>query len=223
MAMIIVNCTSTLFWWEDAIAKNDESAYVLSAAFSSYTAVTVNCVTSEMFLEQLRNLRPMAKTATRRLEEHQQKHRITAEPEVNDLTNDMLIASKEIQRQIVDVIKQPAYSEATRDRSSGNSLRRKKRRDELVVQPNSRPNPRLSPPESAGPATKGATVIPEWRTSRASSIKSVSTQKASQSLKDRENVQVSEESSLSSFGHCLWVSSMRRTHAVSFHLDLTQH
>jgi hypothetical protein len=174
LAMAMANSTSTLFLWEDAISGNDASAYVLTTACFPYAVVGVNCDFSEVFLEQLRNLQPMVKSARRRLNEHQRKQEMALEPEVHELSNEMLNTTKKSQRQIAQIAKPQASSEATTDQASGNVLRRKRRHEGLAVKPIEDPKPRLPPAGFTGPAAKGATDMPGWSMYSASAVKSVS-------------------------------------------------
>ncbi|TGJ77562.1 hypothetical protein E0Z10_g10708 [Xylaria hypoxylon] len=146
-AALTVNCTSTLFLWEEATMKDDTRTVSL--------------------LEQLRNLLPMAKKASAELAEYQQKHGTRYESGVPDPDNAMLAASEESQRQIAHAIRPHSSSEAAKDRSSG-QRRRERRRDSPIIERTSYPGEWSSPFGPNGTVADSVEDLPRRRLNRVS-------------------------------------------------------
>ncbi|KAI1133287.1 hypothetical protein F5Y10DRAFT_85561 [Nemania abortiva] len=85
---------------------------------------------SDVLLEQLKNLLPVAKQASTDLAKHQQRHGLSHEPGMHD--NVMLEISKEIQRQIAHAIKPHLRPGTTEGRFPG-PRRRERRRDSSII------------------------------------------------------------------------------------------
>ncbi|GAW18571.1 hypothetical protein ANO14919_080490 [Xylariales sp. No.14919] len=146
-AALTVNCTSTLFLWEEATLKDD--------------------IRTVSLLEQLRNLLPMAKKASTELAEYQQKHGTKYESGVPDPNNAMLAMSEEIQRQIAHAIRPHSSSEATKDRSLGHR-RSERRRASTVIERTSYPEAWSSPFGPDGTVADSVEYLPRRRLNRVS-------------------------------------------------------
>ncbi|KAF2971271.1 hypothetical protein GQX73_g2304 [Xylaria multiplex] len=146
-AALTVNCTSTLFLWEEASINDDTRTVSL--------------------LEQLRNLLPMAKKASTELAEYQQKHGTKYESGAPDPNNAMLAASEEIQRQIAHAIRPHSSSEAAKDRSLGHR-HREKRRTSPVIERTSQSGAWSSPFGPNGMVADSVEYLPRRKLNRVS-------------------------------------------------------
>ncbi|KAI0451687.1 hypothetical protein F5B21DRAFT_486333 [Xylaria acuta] len=104
---------------------------------------------SVSLLEQLRNLSALAKKVSTDLATHQKRHGIRYESGMPDPNNAILAASKEIQRQVAQVVKPYSRSEAAENESWGQNPR------DSFGEQTSLSGPRPSPSGSGGSAADG--------------------------------------------------------------------
>lgn len=175
MATVTINAMSTLFLWEEF--KSEMLGYVFGPLIlqQNINRATSNppVLTSrrDLFLEQLRNLLPMAAKARTNLFEHQQKYGPAYEWEAPGAENPMLVVSEDI-RQHIDRAIRP-YSRSRPgiydDRSSGHR-RRRRRSDSPTTEANDSSVPPPPPPPPGGlggPASDGVAYTSLQRSSTA--------------------------------------------------------